>query len=138
MLFVVIDLEEHYPEESESLLYRLILGLALQLGSIIYFWPEIFHFFRWWLPYKNLFLQLGSLSLVCLCLVLFGYNIECGLLRGGIGKPIYPCIWGGVQRERGFFWVTAALILMLTFMYSFIYIIVWTVSCALALGQKLF
>ncbi len=137
MLFVIIDLDECHPEESKYTLYRLAVGLALQFGPIIYFWPEIYHFFRWWFPYKNLFLQVGSLALAFFCLVLLGYNIECGLLRGGIGKPIHPCIWGGLQRERGFIWVTAALLLMLTTLYSIIYVIVWIISCALALGQKL-
>ena len=137
MLFAIIDLDQWYPEESEFPLYRLAVGFALQFGLIIYFWPEIYHFLRWWLPYQNLFLQLGSLALVCFCLVLFGHNIECGLLRGGIGKRNYPCIWGGLQRERGFIWVTAALLVMLSVLYSIIYIVVWIMTHLLALGQKL-
>ena len=133
----LIDSDLYHPEESKYFLYRLAVGLLLQLGLIIYFWPEIYHFFRWWFPSKNLFVQLGSLALICLCLILFGYNIECGLLRGGIGKPIYSCIWGGLQRERGFIWFTASLLFMLSFLYSIIYIVVWIISGLLDLVQKL-
>jgi hypothetical protein len=131
------DLDECHPDECKHQLYRLGVGFALQFGLIIYFWSEIYYFFRWWLPYKNLFLQLGSLALVCFCLFWFGYNIECGLLRGGIGRPLYSCMWGGLQRGRGLICVTAVLLGMLTILYSIIYIFVWIVGCVLALGQKL-
>jgi hypothetical protein len=136
-LFAIIDEDLWYPENSQHPLYRLAVGCLLEFGLIIYFWPEIYHFFRWWLPNTNFFLQLGSLALVCVCLVLFGHNIECGLLRGGIGKPTYPCMWGGLQRERGFMWATAAWLGILSMLYAIIYVIVWMVSGLLELGQKL-
>jgi uncharacterized membrane protein YuzA (DUF378 family) len=136
-LFIAIDETPSDPEKELDPLYRFAIGVLLELSLIIYFWPEIYHFFRWWLPNTNFFLQLGSLALVCVCLVLFGHNIECGLLRGGIGKPTYPCMWGGLQRERGFMWATAAWLGILSMLYAIIYVIVWMVSGLLELGQKL-
>jgi len=137
MIFIVTDLDEWHPEESEHPLYRLAVGLLLEFGLITYFWPEIHHFFRWWFPYANFFLQLGSLALACFGLIMLGLHVECGLLRGGVGKPTYPCMWGGLQRERGFLWATGMWLGMLSMLYAIIYAIVWIVSSLLALGQKM-
>ena len=138
MIFIITDSDEWHPEESEYPTYRLAAGLLLEFGLIIYFWPEIHHFFRWWFPYANFFLQLGSLVLICFCLIMIGHFVECGLLRGGVGKKIHPCIWGGLQREHGFLWGTALLLFMLTILYAYIYILVWIVGALVFLWHKIF
>jgi hypothetical protein len=46
-------------------------------------------------------------------------------------------MWGGLQRERGFMWATAAWLGILSMLYAIIYVIVWMISGLLALGQKL-
>lgn len=137
-LFVMIDEDLSHPDKGQHPVYRFAVGVLLELGLIIYFWPKIYHFFRWWLPYENFFIQMGSLFLVCCCLIMIGHHVECGLLGGGIGKRDYPSPWIGLQRERGFIWVTATILAMLSFLYAYAFCIIWVLSSLWDLVHKLF
>jgi hypothetical protein len=136
-LFVLIDEDLSHPDKGQHPVYRFAVGVLLELGLIIYFWPKIYHFFRWWLPYENFFVQMGSLFLVWCCLVMIGHHIECGLLGGGFGKREYSSPGIGL-RERGFIWVTAMILAMLSFLYAYAFCIIWILSSLWDLVHKLF
>ncbi len=137
-LFFATDDPPSDPEKERSTFYRFAVGFLLELGLIIYFWPNIYHFFRWWLPSENFFAQMGSLFLVCFSMVIVGHNVECGLLGGGFGKRDYPSPWIGLQRERGLIWVTALLLGMVSVLYAVIFCTVWLSSNVWIFVHKLF
>jgi hypothetical protein len=137
-LFVLIDEDLSHPDKGQHPVYRFAVGVLLELGLIIYFWPKIYHFFRWWLPYENFFVQMGSLLLVFFCMVMIGHHIECGLLGGGFGKRNYPSMGSGLQREHGLISVTALLLGMLSMLYAGLFTIIWSLSSLWELVHKLF
>ena len=136
--FFAIDEPPSDPEKELNTLNRFAVGVLLELGLIIFFWPQIYYFFRFWLPYENFFIQMGSLLLVSFCMILIGHHLECGLLGGGFGKREYPSAWGGLQRERGLIWVTSLLLGLLSLLYAFIFCMVWLLSSLWDLVHKVF
>ena len=127
-LFFVIDEPPSDPEKELNTLNRFAVGVLLELGLIIFFWPQIYQFFMLWLPYENFFVQMGSLFLVFFCMMMIGHHIECGLLGGGFGKREYPSVWNGLQRQLGLISVTALLLGMLSILYAFLFSMVWLLS----------
>ena len=102
---------------------RFLTGLILTLALIIYFWPTIHHFFFWWLPLHSLPMQAGALCLVSFCLIIFGHNIECGLL--GAGTPYHD---KGNPREFGCSAALAMMVLVPTIAYSIIATSCWALG----------
>lgn len=137
-IFVMIDEDLSHPDKGRHPVYRFAVGVLLELGLIIYFWPKIYHFFRWWLPYENFLVQIGSLFLAFFCLIMIGHHIECGLLGGGFGKRERPSPWIGLQRERGVIWVTAMILGLLSFLYAYAFCIIWSLSSLWDFVKKLF
>jgi hypothetical protein len=127
-LFFVIDEPPSDPEKELNTLKRFAVGVLLELGLIIFFWPQIYHFFWLWLPYENFFVQIGSLFLVSFCMIMIGHHVECGLLGGGFGKREYPSAWNGLQRQLGLISVTALLLGILSVLYAVLFCIVWLSS----------
>lgn len=107
---------------------RYLTGLILTIVLIIYFWPEIYHFFRWWLPYQGILTQAGAITLVCIGLALSGHNIECGLLSAGFSSR-----GQGSSRDFGFFAAIAGILIFLSYIYIVFSIIAWVISSVLAL-----
>lgn len=103
---------------------RFLTGLILTLGLMLYFWANIHHFFSWWLPLQSLPMQAGALSLVSFCLVIFGHNIECGLLGAGT-----PYNGKGNPREFGCISALAIVVFIPTMVYSFIAATWWSLGC---------
>jgi hypothetical protein len=127
-LFLMIDEALTHPDKVRRPLYRFSVGLILELGLTIYYWPEIYYYFRHWLPQESFFIQIGSLFLVWSGLIMLGHHIECGLLGGGFGRRECPSPWTGLQRELGLIWVTAMLIGVLSIIYTTLFSIAWLLS----------
>ena len=137
-LFFAIDEPPSDPEKELNTLYRFAVGVFLELGLIIFFWPQIYHYFRWWLPYENFFVQMGSLFLVSFCMLMIGHHVECGLLGGGFGKREYPSALNGLQRQQGLISVTALLLGTLSLLYACLFCLVWSLSSLWDLVHKVF
>ena len=110
-------------DDNPDPLRRFLTGLKLTLGPIIYFWPDIHHFTRWWLPAQSLALQSGTIALISFVLVIFGRNIECGLLAAGFSSK-----GQGHPRDFGMTTISGIILLGLCLVYSLFATAWWAIS----------